>query len=92
MRLMAWAIGEVLKVALCDPNSLDSAACSSDDSEGRGEFSDGAFIIGEVDLSDEDEKRALVDVMDMVDFGSFLRSLVDLVVEVFRRPDYCFVS
>ncbi|KAF9392279.1 hypothetical protein CPB97_002845 [Podila verticillata] len=62
MRLMAWAIGEVLKVALCYADSLDSVACSSDDSEGRGEFSEGAFD-GEEDLFDKDEKKALVEVV-----------------------------
>ncbi|KAF9375368.1 hypothetical protein CPC16_000769 [Podila verticillata] len=85
MRLMAWAIGEVLKAALCDVDSLDSAACSSDDSEGRGEFSEGA-LDGEEDLFDKGKKRALVEVE--VDMAVILvlswKSLLDLTVAMFN--------
>lgn len=79
MRLMAWAIDEVLKVELlCDPDNLDRAACSSDN-EGRGEFSEGVpFREGRAFLLEDDEKRALVEVM--MDIFVFFDSCLSLGV------------
>ncbi|KAG0097866.1 hypothetical protein BGZ93_001763 [Podila epicladia] len=63
IRLMAWAIDDVLKAEfLCDPDILDRAACSNDN-EGREEFSEGVlFRDGGAFLLD-DEKSDLVEVM-----------------------------